>query len=300
MALRHEIVAMISLLDVRPESQREQDIMVEDPPSFVLSASNMKAVEDYLQRLNDLEAQHRRERANVVERLALYWERLGIPEAERGDLQRSHSGLTDATLDALRHQIAKCGVLKQERMKEFITRAQDELLSWFRLCCVPEREALLEEEWDSEDWSEERLEKLEKELKTLKDFHTTNKDIARKVERREVLWARFLDYEKYLADPARLNNRGGRLLSEIKERTRLETELPRLEHEITSYIDNYTGEEREVFDTWSCKFLAHIEAQHTAYNDIKEKERLQRVRAFIFKALILRLVSVAPCVALLR
>lgn len=274
--LRSQIIAMISLLDVRPESQLEQDVVVEDPSSFVLSASNIKAVEDYLQRLKDLEAQRRRERASLVERLALYWERLDIPEAEREDVQRSHSGLTDAALDALKRQIAKCEVLKQERMKEFITRVQDELLSWFRLCCVPERKALLEEEWDSEDWSEERLEKLEKELKTLKDFHAKNEDIFRKVERREALWARFLDYEKRLADPARLNNRGGRLLSEMKERKRLETELPRLEREITSYIDNYVGEERDVFDAWSAQFLAHLEAQHTAYNDEKERERLER------------------------
>lgn len=278
LALRKEIMAMVDLLDVRPESQIEEEIVLEDPLEFLLSTSNIQAVEDYLRRLKDLEAQRRREHSSLVERLALYWERLDIPKAEQESLRRAHSGLTAATLSALKQQIAACEVLKQERMKEFITRVQDELLSWFRTCCVPERKALLEEDWDSEDWSEERLEKLERELKTLKDFHAKNEDIFRKVERREALWARLLDFEKRTADPARLNNRGGRLLSEMKERKRLETELPRLEQEITSYIRNYAGEEKEVFEAWSTQFLAHLEAQHTAYNEEKERERLERER----------------------
>lgn len=276
LTLRMQIVSMLEMLDVEPESQTERDIAVEDPSSFVLSSSNIKAVEDYLQRLKDLETHRRRERASLVERLALYWERLDTPKAERDLLQRSHSGITAATLDELKRQIAECEVLKRERMKEFITRVKDELLAWFRTCCVPEHKAVLEDDWDSEDWSEERLAKLEKELQTLKDFHAKNVDIFRKVERREALWTRFLDFEKRLADPARLNNRGGRLLGEMKERKRLETELPRLEQEIITYINNYDGDQREVFEAWSAHFLTHLRAQHDAHNEEKERERQER------------------------
>ncbi|KAH9367020.1 hypothetical protein HPB48_021379 [Haemaphysalis longicornis] len=103
-----------------------------------------------------------------------------------------------------------------------------------------------------------------------------NEAIFKKVERREVVWARLLDYDKRQADPARLHNRGGRLLTEMKEAKRLETELPRPEREITSYIDNYAGEERGVFESWSAQFLSHLEAQHAAFNDKKERQRLER------------------------
>lgn len=277
-SLRKEIVAMLERLDVRPESEIEQDIVLKDPSAFLLSSSNMKAAEDYLQQLKDLEAERRREHASLVEQLALYWERLDTPKSERENFQRSHLGLTAATLNALKQQIAECEVLKRQRIREFITRVQDELLTWYSTCCVPKRKAQLEEDWDSEEWSEERLERLERELKILKDFHAENKDIFSKVERREVLWARLLDFEKRTADPARLNNRGGRLLSEMKERKRLETELPRLEKEITSYIQNYAGNKMEVFQVWSAEFLAHLEAQHAAYNEEKERERLERER----------------------
>ncbi|KAH9383699.1 hypothetical protein HPB48_025465 [Haemaphysalis longicornis] len=278
-ALRQEIIDMVRLLDAKPESPKEQEIVLEDPSQFLLSTSNLQAVEEYLQQLKDLEAQRRREHASLVERLSLYWERLDTPKAEREELQRAHSGLTAAALDALQQQIAGCEVLKRQKMQEFICRARDELLTWYSMCCVPKRRAQLEEDWDSEDWSEERLEWLEKELRTLKHLHAEHKDVFSKVERRETLWARLLDFERRTADPARLNNRGGRLLAEMKERKRLETELPRLEKEIMSYIDNYAGDEKEVFEAWSAEFLAHLEAQHATYNEEKERERLERVRA---------------------
>lgn len=275
-ALRQEIIDMVRLLDAKPESPKEQEIVLEDPSQFLLSTSNLQAVEEYLQQLKDLEAQRRREHASLVERLSLYWERLDTPKAEREELQRAHSGLTAAALDALQQQIAGCEVLKRQKMQEFICRARDELLTWYSMCCVPKRRAQLEEDWDSEDWSEERLEWLEKELRTLKHLHAEHKDVFSKVERRETLWARLLDFERRTADPARLNNRGGRLLAEMKERKRLETELPRLEKEIMSYIDNYAGDEKEVFEAWSAEFLAHLEAQHATYNEEKERERLER------------------------
>lgn len=275
-ALRQEIIDMVRLLDAKPESPKEQEIVLEDPSQFLLSTSNLQAVEEYLQQLKDLEAQRRREHASLVERLSLYWERLDTPKAEREELQRAHSGLTAAALDALQQQIAGCEVLKRQKMQEFICRARDELLTWYSMCCVPKRRAQLEEDWDSEDWSEERLEWLEEELRTLKHLHAEHKDVFSKVERRETLWARLLDFERRTADPARLNNRGGRLLAEMKERKRLETELPRLEKEIMSYIDNYAGDEKEVFEAWSAEFLAHLEAQHATYNEEKERERLER------------------------
>ncbi|XP_077557309.1 uncharacterized protein LOC144172488 isoform X2 [Haemaphysalis longicornis] len=117
--------ALTELLDVRPESQMEQDIALQGHSGLLLSASNIKAVEDYLPQLKDLEAQLRRERASLVEWLSLHRERRITPRAEREDLQRSHSGLTAATLRELTQQMEECEVLKRQKLQEFPTRAQD-------------------------------------------------------------------------------------------------------------------------------------------------------------------------------
>lgn len=181
-ALRKEIIAMVQLVDAMPESQTEQDIVLGDPADYQHSASSVKTVEQYLLRLKDLEAKRRLEHASLVEQLALYWERLDTPLAEREKLKRSHSGLTVATLNALRQQTAECEVLKRREMKDFITRVRKELPTWFRVFCAPECKAQLEEDWVSEEWSQVRLEKLERELKTLENFG----------ERRSASW--LLDY----------------------------------------------------------------------------------------------------------
>ncbi|XP_077502259.1 protein regulator of cytokinesis 1-like isoform X4 [Amblyomma americanum] len=127
------------------------------------------------------------------------------------------------------------------------------------------------------DFSDRRLEELEEELRRLKEFHAKNKPILMKVERREALWARFLEFEKRAADPFRLSNRGGSLLLEMRERKRLEAELPRLEEEIKTHISGHTGVEDEQFFTeWAEDFLKHLSSQHEAYNLEKDRERQER------------------------
>ncbi|XP_077502244.1 protein regulator of cytokinesis 1-like isoform X3 [Amblyomma americanum] len=127
------------------------------------------------------------------------------------------------------------------------------------------------------DFSDRRLEELEEELRRLKEFHAKNKPILMKVERREALWARFVEFEKRAADPFCLNNCGGSLLLEMRERKRLEAELPRLEEEIKTHISGHTGVEDEQFFTeWAEDFLKHLSSQHEAFNLEKDRERQER------------------------
>ncbi|XP_077502251.1 uncharacterized protein LOC144113185 isoform X1 [Amblyomma americanum] len=121
----------------------------------------------------------------------------------------------------------------------------------------------------------QRIEELEEELRRLKEFHAKSKPILMKVERREALSARFVEFEKRAADPFRLNNCGGHLLLEMRERKRLEAELPRLEEEIKTR--RHTGvEDKQFFTEWAEDFLKHLSSQHEAYNLEKYRERQER------------------------
>ncbi|XP_077502253.1 protein regulator of cytokinesis 1-like isoform X2 [Amblyomma americanum] len=122
---------------------------------------------------------------------------------------------------------------------------------------------------------DQRIEELEEELRRLKEFHAKSKPILMKVERREALSARFVEFEKRAADPFRLNNCGGHLLLEMRERKRLEAELPRLEEEIKTR--RHTGvEDKQFFTEWAEDFLKHLSSQHEAYNLEKYRERQER------------------------
>ncbi|XP_070394789.1 protein regulator of cytokinesis 1-like [Dermacentor albipictus] len=267
-ALQREVVAQLQLIGAEPETEFERQI-VDSPDEVILSLQNLESAAIYLHKLKELEIARREEISALKEQVNLYWERLNVPEEQQF---RHASGLIPEAIARLKQELARLKDLKRQRLREFVERTNDELIAWRRKCCVPET---LEQD-DPEDVSEEHLEQMEQELKMYKDLYAENKTIFAKVERREALWAKFLEMEKKSNDPSRLNNRGGQLLLETKERSRLQAELPRLEQEICSYIKNYRGSKQEVFNKWGDKFLGHIAAQNEAYCLQKEQERLER------------------------
>ncbi|KAL3222847.1 hypothetical protein MRX96_028340 [Rhipicephalus microplus] len=247
---------------------------IKNEEGFIFSKSNIDELKAYLDRLKQLEEARRRELASLLDQLALFFDRLDIPPEEQDRIRSSNMGLTSSTLAALRATLADYEQQKKERLREFVTRAKDDLLTWYKKCCVPQSRVYLDDE-DSEDISEERLALLEEQLKALKEFYSENKLIIAKAERHEALWSRSLELEKLASDPSRLTNRGGRLLLESKERQRLQVEIPRLRKEIEKFIATYSGSNK-IFDVWGKDFLEHLDAQQQAHAQEKERVRLER------------------------
>lgn len=271
--LRKDIIAKLNLLDEQPRAHLEVQV-IKNEEGFIFSKSNIDELKAYLDRLKQLEEARRRELASLLDQLALFFDRLDIPPEEQDRIRSSNMGLTSSTLAALRATLADYEQQKKERLREFVTRAKDDLLTWYKKCCVPQSRVYLDDE-DSEDISEERLALLEEQLKALKEFYSENKLIIAKAERHEALWSRSLELEKLASDPSRLTNRGGRLLLESKERQRLQVEIPRLRKEIEKFIATYSGSNK-IFDVWGKDFLEHLDAQQQAHAQEKERVRLER------------------------
>ncbi|XP_049268679.1 protein regulator of cytokinesis 1-like [Rhipicephalus sanguineus] len=271
--LRKDIIAKLHLLDAQPQAQLEIQV-IDDEDGFILSKDNIDELKAYLDRLKQLEEARRRELADLLDQLALFFDRLDIPPEEQDHIRSSSTGLAPSTLAALRATLAGYERQKKERLREFVTRAKDDLLTWYKKCCVPQSRVYLDDD-DSEDISEERLALLEEQLKALKEFYSENKVIIAKAERHEALWSRSLELEKLASDPSRLTNRGGRLLLEAKERHRLQVEIPRLRKEIEKFIATYSGSNK-IFAVWGKDFLEHLDAQQQAHAQEKERERLAR------------------------
>lgn len=269
--LRNSVIAKLNLLGVQPEAKLEIQI-VEDQEGFILSNSNMDKARAYLERLKQLEEARRRELAALLDQLALFFDRLDIPTEEQDHIRNTNSDLTPATIAALKDKLYNYDQMKRERLQEFINRVKDELLTWKKKCCRPNS---VDDDDDCEDITEQHLAKLEDELKSLKNFYADNKGIIAKAERHEALWLRSLELEKLAADPARLMNRGGRLLHETKERQRLQIELPRLRQEIEKYIATNSGRS-DTFARWGRDLLSHLDSQQRKHAEEKERERLER------------------------
>ncbi|XP_037529085.2 protein regulator of cytokinesis 1-like [Rhipicephalus sanguineus] len=270
--LRTDIIAKLHMLHAQPQAQLEIQL-IDSEDGFILSQRNMDEVAACLDRLKLLEEARRQELAALLDQLALFFERLDIAPEEQERIRSSSAGLTPSALASLRAQLAKYELQKDEGRREFVSRVKDELLTWYKKCCVPKNRVYLDD--DSEDISEERLELLEEQLKALKRFFSENKVIIAKAERHEALWSRSLELEELAMDPSRLTNRGGRLLLEAKERQRLKVEIPRLRKEIATFITTYTGT-NPMFALWGKNFLEHLDAQQQAHAQRQERRRIER------------------------
>ncbi|CAN7983803.1 unnamed protein product [Ixodes pacificus] len=274
--LRAEVLALVEELSVAPEGSFQEKVVDSDPASFGLSTSSLAAVAAYLDELKSLHAARVAECAQLRQSISQFWKRLEVPQDQQDAFTSEHTGLGDDVVAALKSEVARCEVLKRERLQEFIQQVITELIEMYTKCGVPERKARLEGACDAEACTEERLKSLEAELSAAKRFYDQNTAILEKVERREVLWGRLLEFESKARDPGRFNNRGGGLLLEERERKRLEKELPRLGREILEHIDAHEADGSSLFLEWSAAFKEHLDAQYASYQEDKENERLAR------------------------
>nr|XP_037273570.1 protein regulator of cytokinesis 1-like [Rhipicephalus microplus] len=238
--LRKEIIAELNLLGSEPQAHLK---VMNDEEDFILSKNNIDELMAYLDELQQLEVTRRRELAGLQEQLALFFDRLDIPPEEQHRIRSCSTDLTPSTLDALRANLAEYERRKQACLREFITRAKDDLLTWYKKCCVPQCRLYLDVD-DSEDISEERLALLEDQLKALKEFYSENKLIIAKSERHEALGPGIWSWKS-------------------------------LRNEIEKFIATYSGSNK-IFDLWGKDFLEHKDGQQQAHAQEKKRVRLER------------------------
>ncbi|KAL3207758.1 hypothetical protein MRX96_039526 [Rhipicephalus microplus] len=238
--LRKEIIAELNLLGSEPQAHLK---VMNDEEDFILSKNNIDELMAYLDELQQLEVTRRRELAGLQEQLALFFDRLDIPPEEQHRIRSCSTDLTPSTLDALRANLAEYERRKQACLREFITRAKDDLLTWYKKCCVPQCRLYLDVD-DSEDISEERLALLEDQLKALKEFYSENKLIIAKSERHEALGPGIWSWKS-------------------------------LRNGIEKFIATYSGSNK-IFDLWGKDFLEHLDGQQQAHAQEKKRVRLEK------------------------
>ncbi|CAN7989230.1 unnamed protein product [Ixodes hexagonus] len=274
--LRAEALTLLEELSVAPTDPFHMQVISGDTANLGLSTKNLAAAAAYVEELKSLRAARIAERSKLRRRLSQYWKRLDIPQSQQEDFTSEHTGLSEEALEAMKGELARCEALKRERLQEFVQRLRDELLQMYTKCGVPERMSCLGGASEAEECTEEHLQTLEAELSLVRAFYDENEAILEKVERREFLWGRLLEFERRARDPGRFNNRGGGLLVEERERKRLEKELPRLEQELLDYIAAHVAGGSGLFKEWSTAFKVHLDAQYASYREEKENERLAR------------------------
>lgn len=79
-----------------------------------------------------------------------------------------------------------------------------------------------------DEYDDNVLEAHEREVQRLKQLYNSNAQIYKAIEKRQAMWARYLELERGASDPDKFKNRGGKLLREQNEKKLLSKELPKV------------------------------------------------------------------------
>lgn len=100
--------------------------------------------------------------------------------------------------------------------------------------------------------------------------------IFAKYEEHKTLWDKLIALEAKENEPGRLNNRGGQLLKEERERKQINSKLPKLRAEITELTLQYEEMHKRKFMIWGKDIEEIIDADYKNRQIVKEQQMSAR------------------------
>jgi len=158
-----------------------------------------------------------------------------------------------------------------------IDAARQDVERLWHQCYISREERPAFSDTSSAEYTEEVLSRYEEELKALRKYDDTNRDVFNKVAARDELFQKFLAFEKSANDRERLlSNRGCRVMAEEKERQRLMKSLPKLEQQLKQYIVSVEAQSGRKITVNGLSCDVYVRRQWDEYNNQKETEKRQR------------------------
>lgn len=269
--LMETISKCMDQIDYAPRNEFEANI----------SSAKPNYSEDYLSKLSGfhstLEQQCAANQAKYEQlksRLESLYHRLDIEQEIRQDFFDTHSVCKPKIMAEMEAEIEIREEEKRQNIGTFIEKIKDELIEEYERCYISDdaRQKFLSL-ITPDDCNEELLDLCENELRRMKDYYETNKMIIEKVSKWKEHWAHLIALEENACNPNRLYNRGGNLLQEAKQRTRLQRELPKIEKELCQMNKEF---QFKIYDTDLDKF---IKGCWDELSTAKEVEKLERQKA---------------------
>ena len=228
--------------------------------------------------MEEYKAENQRRCAAYRSQIQELWERLQTPQEEREAVSAHMVACKKENEEALRAERERLEVLKMKSIRSFVEAVRAEMALLWDQCFYSARQRQeFAAYYDEEDsFTEELLQRHEAEVATLKLRYEEHRALFEGVARWRENWTLFLELDRKANDPARLNNRGGNLLREQKQRADLQKSLPKLEKSLKGQIDLWERECGGEFLVDGQQFIDYIKQQWAAFNDEKEKEKTER------------------------
>lgn len=267
------VVKTMDDLGIGPSSSFEETVY-NKPDNFVLTPGNMASLKDLEEKL---EAQLRSAKEEVEDKkrqLLSLWETLDEPNDFCEGFFKNYPRYGQATVKAINAEIARCK--ERERIAECVKKVREELVNLWDLCKYGESQRKAFIAFYSRTYSENLLQLHELEVEKVGKYYERNKLVFDLLEERENLWRKMKELERRANNPDRLNNRGGQLLAEEKERKVIQRKLPKIEAQLRNLVEEYETRHRESFYVNGVS-LEEFLAESWANRDI-EKESKKNAR----------------------
>ncbi|CAL8242232.1 unnamed protein product [Merluccius merluccius] len=277
-SVKEQIILSMEDLERLPETSFERDVMCEDEDAFCLSNDNIASLKLLLTQLEDLKVANERQCSAYRSKIQELWERLQIPQEERETLAEHMVRSKKQNVEALLAEIERLDALKIKSIRSFVEAIRAEMAHlWDKCLYSAEQRQEFAPYYDLEDgFTEELLNRHEAEVSALKQRYEDHRELFEGVARWQENWKLFLELDGKANDPSRLNNRGGNLLKEQKQRADLQKSLPKLEKSLKAQIDLWEQECGGEFLVDGQKFLEYVQQQWSTFHSEKEKEKMER------------------------
>ncbi|XP_053146581.1 protein regulator of cytokinesis 1-like isoform X2 [Hemicordylus capensis] len=270
--LRREIRRYHTEIGHTPDGTLENEMLSDGDEYICLTKKDLQDLHLLVHQLQVKKETLIATREALVKEVQLLWNRLQWPQEQQEQLQRTTSkcSLSEA-VTMWEEELQTLEKLKKEKLKEMTLKVRQEINSYWQKCFYNDEQKAAFQPFYHDNFSEDLLNQHDEELLKMKDLYEKNKLLYDSIQKWENTWDRFIELQRKSTDPSRLLNRGGNLLKDERERSKIQKQLLKLGEELKKSVENWEMENSSHFLVNNQKFLdsmAHQLEHHKLKKDL--------------------------------
>ncbi|XP_029140858.1 protein regulator of cytokinesis 1 [Protobothrops mucrosquamatus] len=273
--LRREIRLYSKEIGHMPDGTLENNTLCDDEEGYICLTK--KYLEDLQLLIHQL--QKRKESLTTTKEVIMkavqrLWDKLQWPQEKQEQFTKMTSlcSICEAT-NMWEKELQTLEELKKEKLKEITLKVRQELESYWQKCFYTDEQKAAFQPFYDENFSEELLSHHDEELFKIKVLYEEAKCVYDSIHKWEAILDCFIELQKKSTDPSRLLNRGGNLLKDEKECSKLKKQLLKLGEELKKKIENWEKEHNSDFLIRSQRFLDSMAHQLQQYKLKKDQPK---------------------------
>ncbi|XP_039215612.1 protein regulator of cytokinesis 1-like isoform X1 [Crotalus tigris] len=273
--LRREIRLYSKEIGHVPDGTLENNTLCDDEEGYICLTK--KYLEDLQLLIHQLQKKKESLTATkevIMKAVQLLWDRLQWPQEKQEEFTKmtSQCSICEAT-NLWEKELQALEELKKEKLKEITLKVRQELESYWQKCFYTDEQKAAFQPFYDENFSEELLSHHDEELFKIKVLYEEAKCVYDSIHKWEAILDRFIELQKKSTDPSRLLNRGGNLLKDERERSKIQKQLLKLGEELKKNIETWEKEHNSDFVIRSQRFLVSMAHQLQQYKLKKDQPK---------------------------